>query len=280
MNKIWIIALIIIFASCTKDVTIEIANPESKIVVNSFFSPQGSLIVNISKSIAILATDTVNYIDNAEVKLFQSGSLLGKLSYTQKGFYALPTTLMPNGEYSIIVSAPGMESVSSRDKIPSQVPIISLDTISVNDKYLFCEISFRDIPKTTNYYLLDVTSKHPVLKSDSISSKYIEMVVIDNIVENGGSGDKQQRIFFSDDKIQGAEYEFSFLMEKEALIKSIQDDSNTLYINFKTISTTYYNYLKTYYESQTKQMDVFTNIVNGYGIFAGYNLSQDSILIR
>jgi hypothetical protein len=69
-------------------------------------------------------------------------------------------------------------------------------------------------------------------------------------------------------------------MEKEALIKSIQDDSNTLYINFKTISTTYYNYLKTYYESQTKQMDVFTNIVNGYGIFAGYNLSQDSILIR
>jgi hypothetical protein len=69
-------------------------------------------------------------------------------------------------------------------------------------------------------------------------------------------------------------------MEKEPLIKSIQDDSNTLYINFKTISATYYNYLKTYYESQTKQMDVFANIVNGYGIFAGYNLSQDSILIR
>jgi len=280
MNKLWIIALIVLFASCTKDVTIDIANPESKIVVNSFFSPKGTLIVNISISIPILATDTVNNINNAEVQLFQGLSLLGQLTYHQNGVYTLPIALLPTEAYAISVSVPNMKTVTSQDTIPVQVPMLSLDTISVNDKYLYCEILFRDMSQTTNYYLLEVTSKYPVMNSDSISSKYIEMVVSDNIVENGGSGDKRQRIFFSDDKIQDAEYELSFLLEKEPLLKSIQDGSNTVYINFKTISAAFYKYLKTYYEAQTKQMDVYTNIVNGYGIFAGYNLSQDSIIIR
>ena len=42
----------------------------------------------------------------------------------------------------------------------------------------------------------------------------------------------------------------------------------------------FYKYVKTYYEAQTKQMDVYSNIDNGYGIFAGYNLSKDSIVIQ
>jgi hypothetical protein len=280
MNKMWSILIIVLLASCTKDVTIDISNPESKIVVNSFFSPKGTLIVNISKSIPILAIDTVNIINNAEVQLFQDGSLLGQLTYNQNGVYSLPIALMPTEAYSINVSVPEMKTVTSDDTIPVQVPILRLDTISVNDKYLYCEISFQDIPQTTNYYLLDVTSKYPVMNSDSISSKYIEMVISDNIVENGSSGDMRQRLFFSDNKIQDTEYELSFLLEKKPLLKSIQDGSNNVYINFKTISAAFYKYLKTYYESQTKQMDVYSNIINGYGIFAGYNLSQDSIIIQ
>ena len=280
MNKIWIITLIILIASCTKDITIDFATPESKIVVNSFFSPQGSLLVNISKSIPILAADTLNYINNAEVELFQGDSLIGELNYIQKGFYTLPTALLPKGEYSISVSAPGMETVSSQDTLPVQTPILSRDTISINSKYLFCEIKFQDIPQTANYYVLEITSKYPVLNNDTILSKQIDIIVNDNIVENGSNGTKCKRIFFSDDKIRGAEYQLSFLLEKTPLLKSLNAGSNTLYVNFKTISTAYYKYLKTYYEAQTKQMDVYTNIANGYGIFAGYNLSQDSIVIQ
>jgi hypothetical protein len=280
MSKLWIIALIVLFASCSKDVKIDIANPAGKIVVNSFFSPQGTLIVNVSKSISILAADTLNYINNAEVQLFQGDSLLGQLTYTQNGIYSLPIALLSTEDYDISVSVPNMKTVSSQDTIPVQVPMLSFDTISFNDKYLYCEISFRDIPQTTNYYLLEVTSKFPVLNSGSVLSKYIEMSISDNIAENGGNGDKRQRIFFSDDKIQGAEYDLSFLLEKEPILKSLQDGSNTVYVNFQTISAAYYKYLETYYEAQTKQMDVYTNIVNGYGIFAGYNLSQDSIVIQ
>jgi len=227
-----------------------------------------------------LAADSLNYIDNADVKLFQGRALIGKLTYNQKGFYTLPTTLLPKEDYSISVTVPSMETVSALDTIPIQVPILSHDTISVNNEYLFCEIKFQDISQTANYYVLEITSKYPVLNSDSILSKQIDIVVNDNIVENGSSGAKCKRIFFSDDKIQGAKYQLSFLLEKEPLLKSLNAGSNTLYINFKTISTAYYKYLKTYYEAQTKQMDVYTNIVNGYGIFAGYNLSQDSIIIQ
>jgi hypothetical protein len=222
----------------------------------------------------------LNYINNAEVQLFQEGSLIGNLTYTQKGFYTLPATFITKVEYSISVAVPNMEITSSQDTIPVQTPILSLDTVTVNNEYLFCEISFQDIPLTTDYYELDITSKYPVLNSDSIMTKQIDIFVNDNIVENGSSGDKRKRIFFSDDKIRGTEYQLSFLVEKALLIESLNGGSNTLYINLNTISTAYYKYLKTCYEAQTKQMEVYTNIVNGYGIFAGYNRSQDSIVIR
>lgn len=280
MNKIWIITLIVLIASCTKEVTIDIINPESKIVVNSYFSPQDSLLVNISKSISILAEDTLNYIKNAEVELFHGISSIGKLIYDQKGFYTLPDKLIPNGEYSISVSVPGLKTVSSHDTIPAQTPILRLDTISINNEFLYCEIRFQDIPQTENYYLLDITSKYPVLNNDSIISKYVELIVSDNIVENGSMGDKCKRIFFSDEKIKDTEYELSFILEKELLLNSVNSGSNTIYINFKTISAAYYKYAKTYYEAQTRQMDVYTNIVNGYGIFGGFNLNQDSIVIQ
>jgi len=280
MNKLPIITLITLFASCTKDVTIAISDPESKIVINSFFSPQDSLLVNISKSIPILAADTLNYVDNADVELFQGVSLIGKLTYTQKGFYTLSTALNPKGEYTITVSVPGMESVSSLDTIPTQIPILSFDTVSVNEKYLYGEITFQDPAGESNYYLLEVTSKYPVTNSDSITSKYVELIVIDNIVENGSSGDRCKRIFFSDNKIGGNEYNLSFLLEKEPLYHSLQNGSNTIYINFKTVSFAYYKYLTTYYQSQTRQMDVYSNIINGYGIFAGYHVSSDSLVIQ
>jgi hypothetical protein len=280
MNKIWLIAIITVVSSCTEDVTIDMDNPESKIVVNSFFSPQGSLLVNISKSISILATDTLNYINDAEVELFQDGSSMGKLTSFQKGFYTIPAALLPKGEYSISVSAPGMGTVSSHDTIPVQIPILSLDTITFNNKYLFCEIQFQDIPNTANYYVLEITSKYPVLNSDKFLSTQIDIVVNDNIIENSSNDTQCKRVFFSDDKIPGAAYQLSFLLEKAPLLKSLKTGSNTLYINFKTISAAYYKYIKTYYEAQTKQMDVYTNITNGYGIFAGYNISQDSIVFQ
>ncbi|MCK5169565.1 MAG: DUF4249 family protein, partial [Bacteroidales bacterium] len=160
------------------------------------------------------------------------------------------------------------------------IPILSLDTITYNNKYLYCEITFQDILDMSNFYLLDVTSKYPILNNDSILSKQIEIVVSDNIIENSSIGATSKRVFFSDEKIQDTEYKLSFLLEKEPLLESLNDGSNTLYINFKTISSGYYKYVKTYYEAQTKQMDVYSNIDNGYGIFAGYNLSKDSIVIQ
>ena len=116
--------------------------------------------------------------------------------------------------------------------------------------------------------------------SDSVYSNQVDIIISDFIVENGGTGDKRKRICFSDDKIQGTEYELSFILDKERMLRSFNDSTNIAFINFKTISKEYYTYVKTYDESQNRQMDVFTNIENGYGIFAGFNESQDSIIFQ
>ncbi len=276
MNKIYYIILALTLVACTKEISLDIDSHESKIVVNSFFSPQEPLYVNISKSTPIISADTLNYISNAEVELFSQNSLIGRFTYDRQGFYNLAIKPEAKREYYISVSVPGFKSTTSHDIIPSLVPIIAFDTISLNEKYLYCEITFKDITDELNYYLLDVTSKYPVVGKNPVLSKQVDITIIDNIVENGSIGDTRRHIYFSDKFIQGSTYELSFLLDKETL----NSVPNTLYLNFKSISKNYYTYVDTYYKSQTKQLDIYTNIDGGYGIFAGYDLSQDSIIIQ
>jgi hypothetical protein len=280
MRKIIYIIVFVVFTSCTKDISIDLDGHVSKLVVNCFFSPGDSLTFNISKSIPILETDSFNYIDNAEIEIYQDGSFIGASSYKQKGFYTIHANLKPEDNYTISVTVPGIETVTSHDTIPKLSPMLSFDTISIDSKYLYCEIKFEDRADIANYYLLDITSKVPVMNSDSIASNQVDILVTDYIGENGGSGSIRKRIYFSDKKIEGELYNLSFILDKEVLTSSTDDGLNVIYINFKTISKDYYTYAKTYHESQSRQMDVFTNIEDGYGIFAGYNLSQDSIIIQ
>lgn len=280
MNKVVFIILLICFASCTEDIHIELDGHDPKVVVNCFFSKEDSLKVHLSKSSLILDDDSLNYIDNAVIEIFQDGSNIGTLNHNEKGIYSQAANLTPEANYTITVSVTGMETIVAQDTIPIHAPINKFDTTSIDDKYLYCEIEFQDNIEIDNFYLLEVSAKFPVINSNSKESDLVDIVVIDNIIENGGNGDIRKRVYFSDKKIAGEDYYLSFVLDKEVLSSSTHSEQNVIYINFKTISRNYYSYIKTYYESKTRQMDIFTNIEEGYGIFAGYGLSQDSIVVQ
>lgn len=278
MRTIIYLLLFSVAVSCTKEISIDLDKHESKLVVNSFFSNHKSIAVNVSKSISIFSIDTLAYVSHAKVELYNNNVLIGELLHTQKGNYELATELEVGIEYTIEVNALNLNTAKSHDVIPDQVSMLGFDTISLDSRYLYCELAFHDNPAIENYYLLDIETKTPYVLKDSLLTNQVDLVACDLIVENGKIGDIRKLIYFSDEYFQSEANDLSFLLDKKYLSNVLNDSLNVIYINLKSISKAYYDYLKTNYVSQNAQIDVYTNIENGYGIFAGYSLSQDSIV--
>lgn len=280
MIRLTYIALILILISCVDEIVFDLDKHESKLVVNSFFSPSDSIRINLSRSIPVLDKDTVNYVKNASVLIYCQDELVDKMNYDGNGNYSLNTSIVTGKEYSIIVDAPGFNTLTAKDMIPEPVQILSFDTITIDNGLLYCEIGFKNDLHAMNYYLLEIVSKYPVWDSDSSHSCQVDIINSDILVENVDFGNADKRLVFSGRNLQDSVYALGFVLDKLPLLNSCIDGSNTLYIQFKNISEKYYSYLKSYYSSQTWQDEVYTNAENGYGIFAGYSVTLDSIVIR
>ncbi len=281
-NYLYIISLIA-FAACTSSIELEIEldKHESKQVVNSFFSPSDSITIHLSKSVPVFDQESNKNIENAEVELYCQEELQGTMNSIGNGYYSLSTPIVANKEYSIVVNTLGFSSVSAKNIIPGQVHILSFDTISINKELLYCEIDFNNDLEKLDHYLLEVTSKYPVLDADSISSNQVDMFKSDLIIENGDLGSVDKRSVFSNAYINDSIASVGFVLDKQALINSCMEGSNTVYIHFKKISEAYYKYIHFYYRSQSNQNEPsYTNTKNGYGIFAGFTVSVDSFEIR
>ena len=122
-------------------------------------------------------------------------------------------------------------------------------------------------------------SKYPIIDNDSVYTNQMDIIKCDIIIENGNLGDIQKRLFFSSTKINESNYALGFAFDKESLKDSYVDGSNTIYVIFKSISEDYYLYLKSYNRLVPNLNEVYTNVSNGYGIFAGYSVSRDSIIM-
>ena len=92
------------------------------------------------------------------------------MNYLGDGMYYFISSNAKGKEYSIVIDAPGFKSVTMSSVVPDQPQILLIDTINIEDEFLYCEIEFSNDLKTYNYYLLEVESKYPIFKNDSIFS--------------------------------------------------------------------------------------------------------------
>lgn len=190
MRKIRILlflSVIYLLCSCINDIEFNGEQQESKLVMNSFLTPDSAVKVHITRSKFFLEDDTkFDAITNADVKLFVNGSFVEKLSHIQNGYYAGNYFPKEHDVIKLVASAPQLEEVNaSTTIIPNQLiigvdsttlslgatPIIeykysptthitSLDTIGYNyNKGLDLRIRFKDKPNEKNFYRILVTQK-------------------------------------------------------------------------------------------------------------------------
>lgn len=275
--------------SCEKvEDIVDFPRHKSRLVVNGFFHADSRWEFDVSKSLSVIDNAPLAKINNASIQIFENDILIETLTLPliKDGFYHSDTDSKPvfGKNYSIVVSADGFETVSAADKLPTPVPIVSTDFKIIDSSFFTgsdsniytiinsaVSIMFNDPVGEENFYQLEVlgyyTNQNKFisfnLKSDDLS------------IEEGIRG----KIIFSDLIFDGQTYEISAEFSHYKVLPDF-----TYHIFFKSLSKSCFLYKKTYglylsrkYDPFAEPVQVYNNIENGFGIFAGYVADVDTI---
>ena len=292
---IFLILSALTLSNCTKEIEFDAQDIAPRIVVNSLFTNDSIWSAHISRSVGVLETTSYTTIDNASVNIFDdNANLVTTLTHQGDGLYTSPTGVTPqaNQSYTIEASASGYESVNASNSIPSAVPIYQLDTVtstnSDGETILEATITFQDPPNISNYYMLEVFVTgmyYDEWEQDSIEIREPLQISCDDInVETvnrfnfGGFENTYLYLMLKDQNFDGENYSLTFSVINYAELKEMD-----LFGEIRLVNTSeeYFNYLKSFNMYQrtinnpfATPVQVYSNVNNGMGIFAGGTLTS------
>jgi len=302
MKKItYIIAFILTLSSCEKEVNIPIEYTKPKLVINALFNTDSLWSIEVSESQYIYDTITLPLIDNAEVSITDSDNNTITLTNQGEGIYTSASEKPVIGkEYTLNVTHGVHENVKAKSKLPDQLIINSINwdnPVYVDgDLYRKINVSFKDTPED-DYYLITLSGDFYAIEKDEFGNmdttleNYAVYFSTQNAaVDNPDDYMYQSSISFTDGLFNGTDYTIDLLISDYYFGsedgKDQMDALQKIFISFSRISQEYYWYetsYQAYLNSQwsfAQPVQVYTNIENGLGVFAGFSTMMDSINIQ
>lgn len=285
------IAIIMLAAACEKEIELKQGEIEPRIVVNSIFSADDTIWVQLSESRNVLYEETLPNITDAVLQLTDgNGAVLGDFIHQIDGYYYLPSVIPSAGNrYGITASKDGFKSISAFSSAPQLINVTSIDTVSYNDvAQMEFTIKFTDNATETNYYAVSISSfvgfnnefgEIVYYESNYFSTK--EFYVINGGGATGLDNEKfDSEFYFSDDLLAGQNITFkgriNYLAESESprfFVVKVSSLSEDLY----KYKVTYANYLQTQGDPFAQPVQVYSNINEGFGIFGGASIYADTL---
>lgn len=304
--KVFLIFLSIYLFSCSTKIDLEIPEAEEQIVVNSLITNDSIISVFITKTIPVLSNKS-NIVENAEIKLFADNQFEENLIKINDTLYQSTIETQLNTEYKIEIEVPGFEKISAKTVINDPVSIISgnykIDSYYVHQQSRYeseTEVSFIDNQEINNYYLISFYKlsyggykydhdNNVWVPMDSTNINYQRIRYLnsnDPIVVNEGDLDFMgdpgniRYLVFSDEMLSQNNTinlliggGLSEMGEVHVLIRNINYD---LYKYYKSLIRQQFNSgmlsvdLNNMFLTNNPN-DLYSNIENGLGIFAGYS---------
>ncbi|RCL74489.1 MAG: DUF4249 domain-containing protein [Flavobacteriales bacterium] len=281
-------------SNCTKEIDFAEQDIAPRIVVNSLFTNDSVWSAHISRSVGVLDNTSYTTIDDASVNIFdENANLITTLTHQGNGLYTSPTGVspLPNQSYTLEASAGGYQSVNATNFIPPAVPIYQLDTVtstnSNDETILEATITFQDPPNVSNYYMLEVLVKGTweSWEGDSVEFREPLEISCDDInVETvnrfnfGGFENTYLYLMLKDQNFDGENYALTFSVINYAELKEMELFGEIRLVN---TSEAYFNYLTSFNMYQrtinnpfATPVQVYSNVNNGMGIFAGGTLTS------
>lgn len=284
---------ILVLVSCEKVIDISIPDKDRKMVVNGLVESGKPVRIHLSRSRSVLESDSLLAIAGAEVALYSGNSLIGTLQEVSGGYYTLPGFLPLTGEtYRLTAARSGMSGVEATAVLPPVVPILSVDTLTITGEWgqqeMRLSVKFNDPAGQHNIYAFgaDVTYK----EIDYITMQYTGRLVTQTSYLYGNddrflkseSINFEGKLYFEDLLFDGLPKTVEFGISDYAYYES---DTVWLQVRMHQIDPSYYRYILSYNAYQdahgnpfSEPVQVYTNVVNGFGIFAGSSSSGFSII--
>ncbi len=281
--------------SCEKEIEIDTQNFDKHLVINAIFNANSPLVLHFSNT----TRPTNRYEsskDSLQVFIFENNKLVLNAKTLSD---SLSTNIIPSSfnNYSIKIKSLDQDTVFATDIIPRSIPIehatfkkgVGYDKDGGEIKEV--SVTFMDPPNEKNYYELlfvYVNSDNAVSNYYSTMYDVLELGVQDSVLLNEGDNNFYPTThFFSDELFDGKQYTIK--------LKSFYNGNwSNQHVVLRSVSKSYYLYRKYYtrhfFNQPTQDFGIyglffkaepqamFTNIVNGYGIFAGYTESTPVIL--
>ena len=286
-----LIVILISLISCEKEIPLKQDEVKPRIVINSAFTADSACFIQLSASGSVLENENeLPNIDNATAELFDANqNLLGEFTHINGGYYYLPSFLPTAGQsYSLEVNAPEFETATSTTYIPEPIQIIQVDTTTaIPDNQIQFNITFKDNVNKKNYYGLSIIRHTEVYDSLSginyiLDNKYFytNEVYVENGTNDFGSEKYDQIFLFNDESFNGQTVNFE-------ATHNLANENQIFTVILTNLSEDLYKYKSSYIEYWNTQdnffaqpVQVYSNVENGFGIFAGYTESRDSIFVQ
>ena len=275
---------ILSFTSCEKVIPYKGENKDSLLVVNQIIERDSTFAVQVQRSIFFLESNSTDItINDALVTIT---NLSNGTSETQSvgvnGRYDFVMVAQEGTKYRIDASHSLYPAVSSETSIPYVIPLLSVDTSSVesvnsiNGRTMNATLRWND-PVGQNRYIVVVK-----WKSDfNFEPSNFQLVSKDFAISSGGGnefGESLYSEFFAldDASFDGGQKEFKVSFDKPLSIETGEYQFELYHCTEEA-----YRYLISSDLSQfsggdpfTEPVKVFANITGGYGIFAGISKSR------
>ncbi|MDL2313333.1 DUF4249 domain-containing protein, partial [Bacteroidales bacterium OttesenSCG-928-B11] len=277
-----LLCLILLLASCREEVENEFDDFPAAPVVNSILIAGEPIRVHLSLTTKINSTD-FHLIDNARVLLYVDNTFAEELTYQEEGIYEAMTLAEPQKEYACQIITPDFDTIFCQNRIPATQSILDLKFIPVAGldeeglPHPGIELTFENDPSQNLYY--EVALRH---------FQYGEEQYV-NILPNNDPIIVREGVnipIFSNEGITGDSYKLHLNFMTSGYSSSVSEQK--LVVELRSVNYAYYQYVKTrklyeqgYYSSALESfppMSLYSNVRNGYGIFAGYTFVQSDTI--
>jgi len=289
--------LSMVLSNCVKDEKIDNFPLEKpKIVVNCIIKNNQPMEFYISKSLSTIDNSPIKKVTNAKVEIFENDILVETIlteSINPKGTvdaYFISKLKPEFGKkYKIMVSAPNLNSVIAETNLPNELVGVTanlekVDTIisrfsynrkdSLNSSIIFKSgsliLNIPDIPLIKNYYRVNLYYEYKYWDNVKWVYEYKRMYIQsdNNYYDNYNNG-----LFLNDQLFDGKNFAVNLNLSNSSITHSDNKIKLKVVISSQSEAKQKYDIsLGQYYQNQSNPFVeptlVYSNILNGYGIFA------------
>ena len=282
-------SLLCALSACEQIIEPDLPEHTPRLVLQAFFTPDSTWVAFVGRSAGILESlpSRERSVAEATVELLAGDRVIDELKFFQRErvYVWEKAPLQAEESYSLRVSAPGFATIQATDAIPRPVPI-AIASYHVNTSVrsestikgdLSIKLEIQDPPGETNYYQIHLFALFSSRREEgSFWTKDPSIIADNNETAFFGTAP-----FFTDALFDGQTHEIELSSNYNVT------EHTRLFLQVLDISETYYEYLKSAKLHEFTQdnpfaepVSVYSNVENGYGIFAGYNSQTFELVLE